>query len=132
VEEALFLPPSAGSNYLHIDLTLTRVANDAQAGRVRMQSPRLLDARGKNVGKLNSYGSGGGRPIPADAIGAHLLFDFSTRAWKTAARPLTLQAAISVDNGWPEEVNILLERPNTEMPVKASKLRFLREPLPLR
>jgi hypothetical protein len=47
-------------------------------------------------------------------------------------QPLTFQAIVSVNDGWPEEVNVELGKANAVLPPKKSRLPFIREPLPLR
>ncbi len=96
-----------------------------------MIKPRLLDAKGRAVGKLNTYGSGG-MSATDNNIEANANFDVTPKQWKTLPRPLTFQTALSVGDGWPEEVNLELRGANTELPAKPSTLRFVREPLPIR
>lgn len=129
VETVTVFPPGpTGANNLKIDVSLRPTSQTNSLARIRLIKPRLLDARGHEVSSCLSYGSGGGVP---GTIKVNVNFQMVSKQWKILLKPLTLQTALSVDGGWPEEVNLELGQPNNVLPAKSSRQRFVREPLPL-
>jgi hypothetical protein len=123
------LPGALEGNYLRLNMSMRSQSGSAAPGRVRLVTPRLLDARGRVAGKLNNYSSGSSEQN--GQANTTVVFDMTMKEWRALAKPLTFQAAVSVDDGWPEEVNIELEAPDKQLPPKKSRLDFVRDPLPL-
>jgi hypothetical protein len=132
VAKVTVFPPGPGTwSNLDIDMSLSPTSRSGTSGWVRLVKPHLSDAKGHEVNGYSHYSSGTGTPTPG-TITVKASFQMTIKEWKLLAKPLTFQTALSVNNSWPEEVNLELGRPNTELPVKPSPLPFKREPLPLR
>ncbi len=127
----VFPPGQLGASDLRLDMVLRSISQKSASERVRLIKPRLLDAKGREVGRFVGYGSGGGISTPG-TINANVTFQVTAKQWKTVPGPLTFQTALSVDDSWPAEVNVVLGRANGVLPAQPSTQRFVREPLPLR
>lgn len=123
------LPSALEGNRLQVALSMRSQSRSAALGHVRLVAPRLLDATGRVAGKLNNYSSGNSEQN--GQVNTRAVFGITMKEWRTVAKPLTFQAAVSVDDGWPEEVNIELGAPGKQLPPKKSRLAFVRGPLPL-
>ncbi|HEX9996950.1 MAG TPA: hypothetical protein VGB45_07395 [Abditibacterium sp.] len=125
-------PPGGGGwNYLDVSFELSPRSGSSKASSIRMAKMILLDAKGRRLAKADSY-SFGTRSTTQGGASANANFSLTLARWKKLAKPLTFQAIVSVNDGWPEEVNVELGKANAVLPPKKSKLPFIREPLPLR
>lgn len=132
MKEVTTMPPDMGSSsQLRVNLRLRHIGQGTEAGRITLVGGRLLNATGRQIGSVNSYSWGQGGTVKGEKE-TDVSFDMTPKLWKKVAKPLTFQAIVSVNDGWPLEVNVELGKENAVLPPKKSKLPFIREPLPLR
>jgi hypothetical protein len=132
VKSVTTMPPvGIGARQASVNLKLKCITNGAEAVRTQIIKARLIDAKGREVGEPNGYGTGMGVLVKGEQ-NVDSYFHLSAPQWNKLAKPLTFQAIVSVNDGWPEEVNVELGKANAVLPAKKSRLPFLREPLPPR